>query len=676
MDVGGLPASRRGQDNVISGRALARSAGCALAYLVASLLGRATLVDGTGLSLVWPAAGVAVVWFAVQRDAGTRWADLVALVGITFTLGVAAGSPLPLAAWFAAADAVQVLAFHHLLTRWCPHLWGAGGRQPMTSLREFGQILAATVVSTGGGGLIGPAATWAHTGHWSWLDASVWVARDSAAVVLLATVGLRLGQRLLVAGPDRSVTCTARRPTGWRIVESALVLLCSTATCLLVFVALRLPLAFVPIALVVWVALRFDTTLVALYDLLLAATAAALTLAGHGPFAAVDDGAVRILVLQAFLGVLSIVGMSLALSRDERQTLITQIRNQARQSEQHAARMQVLASASRNLAGAQDARAALCAAAREIAGADGVFMIEPDDEGNLIVTVAIGMDPPPIAVAMTMAEPSITSSVLRSGAATFLADLEYHRAVSARLRAMPELSSAAWQPVVGEGSPIGVIVVVYRDRVSALPPHVPAMLETLASEAAGAIGRADLLNRLALAADRDPLTGLANRRRWDEILPNEIARAERSGGALSVALVDLDRFKLYNDTFGHLAGDTLLRDFAAAASECLRSLDTIARWGGEEFALALPGCTAEDARVIADRIRGVVPADQTCTIGVAQWQPGLSAAEVLAQADAALYQGKQDGRDVTGVYAVPADPQPADPEPADPEPADPEPAVS
>lgn len=95
---------------------------------------------------------------------------------------------------------------------------------------------------------------------------------------------------------------------------------------------------------------------------------------------------------------------------------------------------------------------------------------------------------------------------------------------------------------------------------------------------------------LARLARSDPLTGLANRRGWDEQLARELARARRSGEALSVALLDLDDFKALNDAHGHQAGDRLLLEAAAAWYGQLRDVDILCRWGGDEFAVLLPAC--------------------------------------------------------------------------------------
>lgn len=157
--------------------------------------------------------------------------------------------------------------------------------------------------------------------------------------------------------------------------------------------------------------------------------------------------------------------------------------------------------------------------------------------------------------------------------------------------------------------------------------------------------RADLLVKLEEVARTDDLTGLPNRRAWDEELPREVERARRDGTPLCVAFLDLDRFKRYNDEHGHQAGDRLLKTVAAAWRERLRATDVLARYGGEEFALALPGCDIGDARALIKRMREAVPTDQTCSAGLAAWDGEELPATVLGRADMALYEAKAAGRD-------------------------------
>jgi diguanylate cyclase (GGDEF)-like protein len=150
----------------------------------------------------------------------------------------------------------------------------------------------------------------------------------------------------------------------------------------------------------------------------------------------------------------------------------------------------------------------------------------------------------------------------------------------------------------------------------------------------------------------DALTGLANRRAWDEALCHAVGRAHRTGEPLSVAILDLDHFKAYNDLHGHAEGDRVLGDLARAWAVRTRPSDVVARVGGEEFAILYLGSTAPEAVGSVDRLRGAVP-PQTFSAGVAAALPGERAEELMRRADAALYTAKERGRDRTVVAPVP-----------------------
>ena len=154
--------------------------------------------------------------------------------------------------------------------------------------------------------------------------------------------------------------------------------------------------------------------------------------------------------------------------------------------------------------------------------------------------------------------------------------------------------------------------------------------------------------RLAHLAAVDPLTGVGNRRLFDQALGIEMARARRYGVPLSLVLADLDHFKRVNDTRGHAAGDEVLREVGRALRECARGADVVARYGGEEFAIILPHTTLEQALRFAERARRAIsglPAGVTASFGAAQLGPQDDAARLAAGADAALYRAKAAGRD-------------------------------
>jgi diguanylate cyclase (GGDEF)-like protein len=161
--------------------------------------------------------------------------------------------------------------------------------------------------------------------------------------------------------------------------------------------------------------------------------------------------------------------------------------------------------------------------------------------------------------------------------------------------------------------------------------------------------RTRLIEELEALAGTDPLTGVPNRRSWDDALERALAAARRSGEPLSVLVFDVDHFKRLNDEHGHQHGDRVLKAIAASWAAELRPADLLARIGGEEFAALLPSCDAATARSVAERLRHAMPMGTTSSAGVAQWDGIAEAAALLAAADDMLYEAKQAGRDRTMV---------------------------
>jgi diguanylate cyclase (GGDEF)-like protein len=151
----------------------------------------------------------------------------------------------------------------------------------------------------------------------------------------------------------------------------------------------------------------------------------------------------------------------------------------------------------------------------------------------------------------------------------------------------------------------------------------------------------------------DALTGLANRRALEEILAAEISRAQRFTHQLAVVLLDLDRFKEINDSFGHAAGDVMLRGVSHLLTALARQGDTVARWGGEEFVVVLPETDLPGARRFAERLRRAIEAHEvgemhtSASCGVATMLPEDTVEALLGAADQALYQAKANGRNRT-----------------------------
>jgi diguanylate cyclase (GGDEF)-like protein len=152
--------------------------------------------------------------------------------------------------------------------------------------------------------------------------------------------------------------------------------------------------------------------------------------------------------------------------------------------------------------------------------------------------------------------------------------------------------------------------------------------------------------QLSETARTDSLTGLPNRRSWDYELQRMQSRIQKSGARLTVALLDLDQFKAYNDTHGHQAGDRLLAQSAQAWRDAMPADGYIARYGGEEFAVILPDTTANAAQQILERLRQATPAPATVSIGHAEYRAGANLTDIFADADAALYAAKSRGRNL------------------------------
>ncbi|WP_369803616.1 diguanylate cyclase domain-containing protein [Mycobacterium sp. NAZ190054] len=144
------------------------------------------------------------------------------------------------------------------------------------------------------------------------------------------------------------------------------------------------------------------------------------------------------------------------------------------------------------------------------------------------------------------------------------------------------------------------------------------------------------------SASTDPLTGALNRRAWDAQVAAKITVI--GDAPMTVAVIDLDNFKAFNDSRGHTVGDALLQHFATAATASIRSGDIFARWGGEEFIVALPDATPEEAEKILHRLRHCVPFGQTCSIGYTVHTPPDTLSDTVARADKALYEAKRRGR--------------------------------
>lgn len=209
-------------------------------------------------------------------------------------------------------------------------------------------------------------------------------------------------------------------------------------------------------------------------------------------------------------------------------------------------------------------------------------------------------------------------------------------------------------PLLALGEVVGTVHLHWQ-AVDALPLDVRGSVARITEHASLAIANRRLMTALQGMASTDGRTGLANSRSFDESLQDRLSTRD-AGEPLAVLMLDIDHFKAFNDRNGHPAGDQALRTFARVLGSAVRDGDIVARYGGEEFVVMLPGATAADAAVVAERIRSQVEAttielspghrDQvTVSIGVAVWPTDADdRVKLLEVADAALYRAKNTGR--------------------------------
>ena len=344
-----------------------------------------------------------------------------------------------------------------------------------------------------------------------------------------------------------------------------------------------------------------------------------------------------------WVAVAAIVGYSV-------ESLMREKRTHAREARGHERTIAAIAGATRALGTEADARGHICRATLEIAQATVAVIYEPDGQGDLVMTGHAGPETgrPRLPI---HGEPSGSARAFSTGERYFVPDAPADGSLPQDAVRSTDSVSMLFEPIVRAGVPIGVLSVGWSRRVGEVDGRVLQAVELLAVEAAVAIERADFLARLSDLADTDELTGLPNRRSWDETIRRALGYATRTRRPLCVAVIDLDHFKQFNDLHGHQAGDRLLKAAASTWRTALRDTDTLARYGGEEFAVALPGCSAGVAVAVLERLREVTPEGQTCSVGLAEWSYGESEADLLARADAALYEAKRSGRDTLVVVA-------------------------
>jgi diguanylate cyclase (GGDEF)-like protein len=322
------------------------------------------------------------------------------------------------------------------------------------------------------------------------------------------------------------------------------------------------------------------------------------------------------------------------------QRLVADVRHQARESRSREHMLEQVGGVVRTLFDSPQPRIDVCEAARSISNASAAFLYEPDVGGadQLVCTALAGIDVP--AEQLTVDRRSGAYVAFRSGHPKLITqDVEAHIGLIDLWIASGRPASLLYQPLLHGNTRLGVLVIGWPYELRAEGPRA-TVAALLAHEVAAVIARADAMDDLTGEARTDALTGLPNRRTWDD----HVARIADHGEQLAIAILDLDHFKEFNDTYGHPAGDLLLKETAAAWRDQLRAGDFLARIGGEEFGLLLPNCDLRTGEDVIDRLRRCVTHQRTCSAGLTAHQPGENAETAIARADHALYQAKDKGR--------------------------------
>jgi diguanylate cyclase (GGDEF)-like protein len=287
-----------------------------------------------------------------------------------------------------------------------------------------------------------------------------------------------------------------------------------------------------------------------------------------------------------------------------------------------------------------------------VAGKDFALLVVEDD--RLVCRSSTGLPPTSIA---TLEAWAAGHAALRREDHVLVDDARAVRALEPlAAHATHALRSLCAAPLVFRGETIGVLVGLTGHDRAFLPSDVDRVRD-YAVQAAIAVANARLFAAQQELATRDPLTGLRNHREFHEVLGRELERSRRYGAPVSVALLDLNGFKLVNDASGHAAGDRVLRATAAALERSCRESDLAFRLGGDEFALLLPETSAEEAEAVARRAAdaaGEADARTSAAFGVACWPADATTKDaLLAHADAGLYAMKGRDRAARERLAVP-----------------------
>jgi diguanylate cyclase (GGDEF)-like protein len=261
--------------------------------------------------------------------------------------------------------------------------------------------------------------------------------------------------------------------------------------------------------------------------------------------------------------------------------------------------------------------------------------------------------------------PSPMVMAVRSRELLLIEDIETHtkpmiRKSQRRFAANYKGNSCIIAPLLCQQRVEGVLNLSDKNNAERFTGEDVAVVELFRQLLGASIGNIKLFERMQRQAQTDGLTGLLNHRTFYETLEKELRRSQRYGGLVSMIMIDVDNLKKINDNLGHRAGDLAIKTISRKLSECIRNVDTAARYGGDEFSVILPNTSLADAVVVAERMVQTVsgtniswenePLPLSVSAGVGQYDGGFSPEDVTNHSDEALYAAKQCGKNRVHIF--------------------------
>ncbi|MFB0524818.1 MAG: diguanylate cyclase [Phycisphaerae bacterium] len=268
-------------------------------------------------------------------------------------------------------------------------------------------------------------------------------------------------------------------------------------------------------------------------------------------------------------------------------------------------------------------------------------------------------------VSLNQNPPSLMTMAVRSKELILVRNIDTHKRpiIKKSQRTFAEnykTNNCAIVPLICQDRVVGVLNLADKLHGGSFDREDIALIELFGQLVGASIGNIKLFEKIQRQATTDGLTGLVNHKTFYEVLEKELWRSRRYGGQISLIMVDIDNLKKTNDAYGHRAGDKVIREISRRIKECIRQIDTAARYGGDEFAVILPNTSLSDAIVVAERMVDIVARcpiswkkDQipvSISVGLGQYDADTNPEDITSRSDQALYTAKQAGKNTVRIF--------------------------